>query len=505
MKTIKEYLLLSAISYSDFSMKDCGKTLYDIFNNSSQVEINGFSFAKKQNSKEIIKKYFDNFFKEWMLFYVEDKRAKTVEKDATGFFGVVFKNIEKNRYIIAFRGSERYPLEDAYKDFIENDLKIGLGIKPLQFYDGVALYNKILDDFKIDKNLISLTGHSLGGGIAQFVAIVSDRERKYVPYTYTWNSIGINREGIINIFDFFDYNEILNGLNLNENEKRYFLDFRDEYLVFFFKEMKRKRIMKDNNTLLVNSTEFPETIVDDELIKNFFETTSFEERLRKLPLSTQNRLMHENNIFNVFFKIENVKKEVMRTSKFIEKIKNNLEYETRIINFCHSEDLTVSLFPHIGAVYQVEKEFFKSEIKKKTIFSSLLFFTKSVQNYHNHDVFIPFLINTGVHSGLFDKTISNTYLSSLIRKIFTFEYCVEKELLADYYSFIEITDDNFEKIKNQIIDALKKCEANILYKTQGIKRLEQIEKEGFKEVWKSVIKKLSSPYKPQDIHDLILF
>ncbi|MGL5369274.1 MAG: hypothetical protein ACRDAG_13405 [Cetobacterium somerae] len=167
--------------------------------------------------------------------------------------------------------------------------------------------------------------------------------------------------------------------------------------------------------------------------------------------------------------------------------------------------MTVSLFPHVGAVYQVDKSFLRKEIKKKTIFSSFLFFTKSVQDYHYQDIFLPFIEVEGERSGMFSKNLSIGYLGTIIRKILTLEYCVERELLADYYSLILITDENYKKIKSQILNAIKKCGEDILYKSQAYNQIKDMDQETFSKVWENLKTKLPSPYRIQDIYDLILF
>ncbi|MGL4904212.1 MAG: lipase family protein, partial [Cetobacterium sp.] len=374
------------------------------------------------------------------------KRASDLDKNSTGFYSVVFKNIKSDRYVIAYRGSEKYPLEDAYKDFIENDLKIGLGIKPLQFYNGLEVFDKLYDEFKIPKEKISITGHSLGGGIAQFVSIMVDKERGFIPYTCTWNAVGINRDGIINLLDFFNYDKILEKLSLDDIEKQYFLEFKNEYLSFFLKELKKGKVIKDNNTLLItNNTEIsPE--VDDSFVKNFMKSTKFDNLLGKLSINSKDNLLDNNKVFNALFKIDNLTEELYEADYFIKRIKANKVYEENIVNFCHSEDLTVSLFPHVGAVYQVDKLFLKKEVKKKTIFSNFLFFTKSVQDYHYQDIFLPFIEVEGERIGMFSRNLTIGYLGTVIRKILTLEHCVEKELLADYYSLISINSENFKRI-----------------------------------------------------------
>lgn len=506
MQRAKDYLLLSVLSYCNFSQEDYKKNLEQIYNenNSLKLSSDGFYFSNP-STKHLFYDFFKDILHNWEIFYVESKRASDLEKDSTGFYSVVFRNIKYDKYVISYRGSEKYPIEDAYKDFIENDLKIGLGVKPVQFYDGLELFNRVYDEFKIPKEKISITGHSLGGGIAQFVSIMVDKERGFIPYTCTWNAVGINRDGIINLLDFFNYDRILDKLNLDDIEKQYFIEFKNEYLSFFLKELKKWKIIKDYNTLLITSNIQISPQIDDGFIKNFLKSTKFENLLSKLSNDTKNTLLDNNRVFKALFKVDNLANELFQADYFIRKIKANKIYEENIVNFCHSEDLTVSLFPHIGAVYQVDKGFLRKDIKKKTIFSNFFFFTKSVQDYHYQYIFLPFIEVEGERSGMFNKNLSIGYLGTIVRKILTLEYCVEKELLADYYSLILITDTNYRKIKSQVLNAIKKCGEDILYKAQAYNQIKEMDQESFSKVWENLKTKLPSPYRTQDIYDLMLF
>ncbi|MEG1449754.1 MAG: hypothetical protein RSC62_03005, partial [Cetobacterium sp.] len=197
--------------------------------------------------------------------------------------------------------------------------------------------------------------------------------------------------------------------------------------------------------------------------------------------------------------------ELFEANYFIRRVKENRVYEENIVNFCHSEDLTVSLFAHIGAVYQVDKGFLKKDVNKKTLFSSLRFFTKSVQDYHYQDVFLPFIEVEGKRKGMFNKELSIGYLGTFVRKIMSLEYCVERELLAEYYSLVPITNQNYKKIKTHVLSAIKKCGDDILYKHQAYNQLKDMDEQTFSKVWESLKSKLPSPYRTQDIYDLILF
>ena len=81
-----------------------------------------------------------------------------------------------------------YEVITAYRDFIENDLLLSFGKRPPQFDEGYKFYIKLVKNGFNPIN-IRLTGHSLGGGIAQYVAVMSQKDGSIVPNTCTWNSV----------------------------------------------------------------------------------------------------------------------------------------------------------------------------------------------------------------------------------------------------------------------------------------------------------------------------
>ena len=116
-------------------------------------------------------------------------------------------------------------------------MAIGLGKIPLQFYEGVEVYYNLVNKHKILPKNISLTGHSLGGGIAQYVALSVDKNSQTIPYTYTWNAVGINRDGIVSVLDYIDLEKILKEqTDLTVEERNIFLPFKQPYLEFLSKE-----------------------------------------------------------------------------------------------------------------------------------------------------------------------------------------------------------------------------------------------------------------------------
>ncbi|MGL5125318.1 MAG: hypothetical protein ACRC6U_04945 [Fusobacteriaceae bacterium] len=128
--TEKEYLFLSMFVYLNIGENQEGKTAKEIFENLGNKIQGGLYFKNlTPDHTEMFLKYFSEELDEWKLFHVEDKRATTKKflssSSRTGFFSASFKKEEK--IVIAFRGSETFPFEEAYKDFVENNLVLGLG------------------------------------------------------------------------------------------------------------------------------------------------------------------------------------------------------------------------------------------------------------------------------------------------------------------------------------------------------------------------------------------
>lgn len=96
---------------------------------------------------------------------VGDYKVIAIKKDLwLGFYAVVFENDAKHR-VIAFRGTS-----DAY-DLIITDVWLGLGATgTAQFEDALKLYNQYRC------NGLTLTGHSLGGGLANYISLLTGTE-----------------------------------------------------------------------------------------------------------------------------------------------------------------------------------------------------------------------------------------------------------------------------------------------------------------------------------------
>lgn len=505
MFTIKENILLSILSYCNFSEVEYGKSLYEIFNSEKNSEIITATFTiLLPKNREFFLEYFKDILDEWKVFYVDNRTAQNLKNSSSGFYAVVFT--KKDKYVIAYRGSEKYPLEDAYKDFIETDLAIGLGKIPLQFYEGVEVYYDLVRKFKILHSNIFLTGHSLGGGIAQYVALSVDKISNVIPRTYTWNAVGINREGIVSILDFINLDKILKEhTDLSLDERKLFLPFQNSYLEFLLKELKKIKAVKDSRTALVNRYDTIYFNIDELFIKQLLKTTNLEKCLMSLPLNRRKSLILKQNFFDVIFQIDNLGELLEKAQNFIKKVKDNREYEEKVINFGHSQDLTNSLFPHLGTSYLVDENFARKKGGKSSFFNSLMMFTKSIQDHHFEDVFLPFIDTVGKNKGNFSLELNLDFIASSLRKLFTMEYCFEKSILATYYSLEKIDENNFEMIKNGILKGLVKHGGDLLYKKQILNQIKKMDIHMFYILWEKTKLKLPSPYKNLDIFDIFIF
>ena len=225
----------------------------------------------------------------------------------------------------------------------------------------------------------------------------------------------------------------------------------------------------------------------------------------KLPLARRRDLLLKKNFFDAIFQLDNMGELLERASNFIKRVRENNSYEDKVFNFGHSKDLTNSLFKHIGASYLVDNDFHRRTLGKYNFLNNLLLLTKSIQDHHFEDVFLPFLEDEGNNSGNFTSQLSLNFIASAIRKLITNEYCLEKDFLASYYSLCKVDEENFEKLKTQLLQGLDNTGAELPYKKHITHQIKNMEMEEFSTFWEKIKAKLPSPYKLQDIFDVFIF
>ena len=101
---------------------------------------------------------------------------------STGFQGCVFEN--DNLVVISFRGS------DGDDGDLSSNTQMFFNSCPSQYYDARNLYERVCSDSRFKNKKIILTGHSLGGSLAQLVASTPDESNKNESSAITFNPFG---------------------------------------------------------------------------------------------------------------------------------------------------------------------------------------------------------------------------------------------------------------------------------------------------------------------------
>ena len=274
---------------------------------------------------------------------------------------------------------------------------------------------------------------------------------------------------------------------------------------FLIKELKKKGYIRDrgnvrNGGRLVHHEVSPETVDD------FVKFTKLDKHLSGLSIATRRALFKEQKFVKSLLTLPKLEKNLMDAKLFIEKVKNNKAYEEIVVNFCHSKDLTVSLFNHVGSVYLIDKKFEQQkEVRSPRFLKNVFLFTKSVKDYHLEDVFIPFLITEGEKRGKFSHHLNIDFIASLLRKIIHFERQEDKELLIRYYKRETLDSEIIPHMKNLLKEGLRKSKDDLLYAEQAIEAIEKFEDEDMKLTWERMKGKLASPYEAVDLYDIIVF
>ena len=115
----------------------------------------------------------------------------------SGMGAVAIQNLDTKEVVIAYRGTDAIErnVKEAIKDY-ETDLAIASGGNKVveaglnQFQDAYIFYECIKKDTGItDPSKITITGHSLGGGLAQYVAYKTKGQHQ----TTTFDAVGIGQ------------------------------------------------------------------------------------------------------------------------------------------------------------------------------------------------------------------------------------------------------------------------------------------------------------------------
>lgn len=192
-----EYMVLSDLVYLNFDKNRDGgnKTLYDIFYDEEYKAIKDEILKGNDGIRLRVEKGEDligEILKKWKVVAVKNNQ------EGTGFYGAAFQNIESEEVVIAYRGTEPTVTGQAERDLAYTDGKIAAGLIPEQVKEGNELYNyKELKTLKEAGAEISVTGHSLGGGIAQYVAGMNNLGGE------TFNGVGVAGAAKINGYEFF--------------------------------------------------------------------------------------------------------------------------------------------------------------------------------------------------------------------------------------------------------------------------------------------------------------
>ncbi len=116
-----------------------------------------------------------------------------IMNDSTSGLGVqALQDTDNNNIILVFKGTEPTSLQDWYTNFIQ----YFMGKETAQYSLAVQLVTNLLQDYP--SNNIILTGHSLGGGLAQYSAAYIDDSRLSA---ICFNSAGLSDSALERIGD----------------------------------------------------------------------------------------------------------------------------------------------------------------------------------------------------------------------------------------------------------------------------------------------------------------
>lgn len=156
-----QYLLFSELAYKNLAdyigkdMAESADTLYPQDKDGSMFKNDTGTLSKAV----LIEKYLSG----WTV-------EKILKNASSGFYAAVFENTFTEEKVIAFRGSQAILTPEGNKDWADDATYALLNETSPQMYDAASEVSKYLDSCQTDKDLISVTGHSLGGALGILTA-----------------------------------------------------------------------------------------------------------------------------------------------------------------------------------------------------------------------------------------------------------------------------------------------------------------------------------------------
>lgn len=532
-----EYLLLSAIAYGNFDNRDIGLNLWECLftNEESKNRIFGpTNTVWPFWGRHIFEQTFAPFLNNWKILAIKDETV-TYGMDKSWFYAIALQRGDQT--MISYRWSDLSSLWAAYKDLIETDLMIGIWGKPVQLEQWVAFYKSFLAAGYMLEN-ISLTWHSLWGWIAQYVALISDKEGFGIPKVSTRNSVGIKKSGILTLVDFVDFDQLITTkypILLNN------VDVYNALKNYYYKELitslKKQNYIQDKETIsMIEQANFKLDLdvsaqirLENILLTNKDEVNKLDfmnMQATNTPVTKQ-FLVPVEALFVDLFSSTKLYPELMAAKIFIDAYKKNDKYDEKIINYIHSDDFTSSLYPHMWTTYAVDKwlktlneetnpfikkaEWYTEKNKLGSwvnyILNKAFSLSKSITNHHMVHVFLAFFEFTWTNAWLLRQTLSLDYIASRARNTIYQEKNLSNDFLWYYYSynFVEMTVENYTTIRDALLAAITLTKTDGNYLNEIILAIKTMNYETFLLLRNKIRSKLSSPYRKIDVHDLMVF